>query len=235
MPTNAETKLSFSDDHIDARWVTEAINYPIDPRTIVVNTSTRPVNYVGGVEGMVAPWKSTILERTTIRSADSLVTLRVTQITNIGGVVLGKNWRWYGSEATTFPQGTPLYISTQDGIGQAQIDPRFFCHQKDQPDAPEPFDVRVNLWFTPEQTDCVIHTGHTFLEIHTQVFGTGHMQKFYEDSEETLYEDVFMPPGLTNEPFPVVDPDGQFNYPWHRYFADTDCIWLVIELHPQAG
>lgn len=229
-----ETTLSFSDDHITARWVTEAATYPIDERTIVVNTSTRPVQYEGGVPGIIMPWKSTILQRTKVYDAASLVTLRVTRTTNIGGMVLGKYWRWYGSDVPTFPRGTPLYISSQDAIGIAEVDPRHFARQADRPSATESFDVRVNLWFTPEQTDCVIHTGHPFLEVHTQVFGTGHMQKSFEDDESTLYEDVFMDPGMTHDPFPAVDSDGHFNYPWHRYFADTDCVWMAIELHRRS-
>jgi hypothetical protein len=24
----------------------------------------------------------------------------------------------------------------------------------------------------------------------------------------------------------------EFIYPWHQYYADTDCIWLAIEYHP---
>ena len=231
MPNDMETPLSFSDDHITARWVTDAVYYRIDTRTIVVNTSTQPIRYEGGVAGILAPWKSTILEHTRLCEAASLVTLRVTRAMNIGGVVLGDHWHWYGNDAPDFPQGTPLYISTQDAIGVAQVDPRYFTRQSNQPAAPEPFDVRVNLWFTPGQTDCLIHTGHTFLEVHTQVFGTGHMQKFIQNDENSLYEDVFMNPGLTHDPFPVIDPDGQYDYPWHRYFADTDCIWMAIELH----
>ena len=49
---------------------------------------------------------------------------------------------------------------------------------------------------------------------------------------DTLYEDVLMPVGFTHDPFFTVGNDGKFSYPWHRYFADTDCIWMAIELHP---
>ena len=54
MPNNTETPLSFSDDHIAARWVTDAVKYPIDTKTIVVNTSTHPIRYEGGVVGILA-------------------------------------------------------------------------------------------------------------------------------------------------------------------------------------
>jgi hypothetical protein len=228
-----ETTLSFTDENIGARWVTDALAYPVDLPTIVVNTSTKPIHYSGGVEGILAPWKSTILQRTVIREASSLVTLRMIQMRNIGGIVLAEQWRWFGADTPTFPRRTPLYISTQDTIGQVNLSPRQFTRQSNEPIIASSFDVKVNLWFTPEQTDCVIHTGHTFLEVHTQLFGTGHMQKFFDNDERTLYEDVYMPPGFTHDPFPTINSDEHYNYPWHRYFADSDCIWMAIELHRQ--
>src|SRR5207302_1333485 len=66
--------------------------------------------------------------------------------------------------------------------------------------SPRRYRLKLNLWYTPEETDCGIHTGHQFLEVHTQVLGTGHMQKFRENNAETLYEDVLMPPGFTHDP-----------------------------------
>jgi len=41
-----------------------------------------------------------------------------------------------------------------------------------------------------------------------------------------------MPPGFTHDPFFMVGSDRSFSYPWHRYYADTDCIWMAVELHP---
>jgi len=90
----------------------------------------------------------------------------------------------------------------------------------------------LNLWYTPEETDCGIHTEHQFLEVHTQVLGTGHMQKFRENKADTLHEDVTMPPGFTHDPFFTLRSDATFSYPRLRYYSDTDCIWMAIELHP---
>jgi len=53
-----------------------------------------------------------------------------------------------------------------------------------------------------------------------------------ENKADTLYEDVLMPPGFTHDPFFTVGNDRSFSYPWHRYYADTDCIWMAVELHP---
>ena len=56
----------------------------------------------------------------------------------------------------------------------------------------------------------------------------------YQRDEATVYEDVLMPVGYTHDPFCRVAGKNQWEYPWHRYYADTDSIWLAIELHPQA-
>lgn len=88
--------------------------------------------------------------------------------------------------------------------------------------------VAYNLWFAAAGTDCGIHKEHDFLEIHTQIWGTGHMQKFREKDERTIYQDIFMTPGYTHDPFCK---ESDTRYPWHRYYADTDCIWLAVEYY----
>ena len=47
-----------------------------------------------------------------------------------------------------------------------------------------------------------------------------------------MYQEYRLAPGDTNIPFPHVEPDGTFVYPWHQYYADTDCLWVVWELVP---
>jgi hypothetical protein len=39
-------------------------------------------------------------------------------------------------------------------------------------------------------------------------------------------------PGYTPDPFVRLAPSGTPEYPWRRYFSDSDAIWLAIELHP---
>ena len=39
-----------------------------------------------------------------------------------------------------------------------------------------------------------------------------------------------MLPGYTHDPFFVLSNKGGFSYPWHRYYAETDCIWMAIEM-----
>jgi hypothetical protein len=231
MPENSRRNLSFDNDWIESVLVTEARHLPVE-NGIVVNISATPLEYSAGQNrGTIPPWKSTMLRRCTIEHAERVVFLHVRQRMNLGGVALA--WDWYGRRNPQYPRGTPLYISSQDDIGEVEFDPiAVFAHNSSVAGSPKRYRLKLNLWYTPEETDCGIHTGHQFLEVHTQVLGTGRMQKFRENGAETLYEDVVMPPGYTHDPFFALQSDRSFSYPWHRYYADTDCVWMAIELHP---
>jgi len=230
--SNQRRSLSFSNDWIESVLVSAVREMPVED-AIIVNLSTTALRYrAGGNQGTVLPWKSTMLRHCTIESAEAVALLHVRQRTNLGGVAL--NWEWYGRRNAQFPRDIPLYISPQDDIGNIELDPvTAFSHATTSASpSPRRYRLKLNLWYTPEETDCGIHTGHQFLEVHTQILGTGHMQKFRDNNADTLYEDVLMPVGFTHDPFFTVGNDGKFSYPWHRYFADTDCIWMAIELHP---
>ncbi|MBW3097984.1 hypothetical protein [Pseudohoeflea coraliihabitans] len=47
-----------------------------------------------------------------------------------------------------------------------------------------------------------------------------------------MYEEYRLAPGDTNVPFAYVDDDMNFIYPWHQYYSDTDCLWVVWEITP---
>jgi hypothetical protein len=226
---NQRRSLSFSNDWIESELVTAARELPVHD-AIVVNLSTTALHFSAGSDrGIIHPWKSTVLRHCMVTTGEMLALLHLGQRTNFGGAALG--WDWYGRRDPRFPRGTPLYISSQDEIGDVQYDP-VAAFTPATSAWPRSCRLKLNLWYTPEDTDCGIHTGHKFLEVHTQVLGTGHMQKFRENKADTLYEDVTMPPGFTHDPFFTFAGDGSFSYPWHRYYADTDCIWMAIELHP---
>ena len=231
LESNQRSSLSFSNDWIESVLVGAVREMPVED-AIVVNLSTTALHYrAGGDHGTILPWKSAMLRHCTIESGETAALLHVRQRTNLGGVALG--WEWYGHRYPKFPRGTPLYISSQDDIREVQLDPvAAFIHATSVSLSPRRYRLKLNLWYTPEGTDCTIHTGHQFLEVHTQILGTGHMQKFRENNQDTMYEDVLMPPGFTHDPFFTVGEDRSFNYPWHRYYADTDCIWMAVELHP---
>jgi hypothetical protein len=228
---NTRRSLSFSNNWIESVIVSTLRDMPVE-EAIVVNLSAAKLEYrVGEDHGSILPWKSTKLRHCTIESGETVALLHVRQRTNLGSLAL--RWPWYGRQNPEFSRDTPLYISSQDEIGDVRLDPlSAFTHERVASASPRRYTVKLNLWYTPEDTDCGIHTGHQFLEVHTQIFGNGHMQKFRENNSESLYEDVPMSPGFTHEPFFTVRSDRSFSYPWHRYYAETDCIWMAIELHP---
>lgn len=57
------------------------------------------------------------------------------------------------------------------------------------------------------------------------------MQKFHDNNFATRYLDKIMSPGETHEPFASLDSTGNFVYPWHQYYGDTECIWIANEFH----
>jgi hypothetical protein len=128
-----------------------------------------------------------------------------------------------------------------DLIGPFNLDPYYLTGQSDKEEESRkiPFNIKCYLWFAPQQSHCGIHNNHKYIEIHTQVSGIGYLPKFLQQDATTIYEDYRMAPGYsTTKPFCVVIPDEteaskvQFIYPWHEYYAETDCVWLVAEYHP---
>jgi hypothetical protein len=236
--------LNFSGSHILAAAASEPRDLRIDGRTIVVNVGTTPVVVDGPLSTPIRPLSSTILERATITDGELVVLLTVREENNIGSVITDPAWPVYesllaqqlGSEAaraSAFPPSTPLFRSPQDTIGVVTFDPAAVLDQPDRSRGLRDFTVKVNLWFAPGGTDCAVHDQHDFIEVHTQVHGTGRMQKFRDHSLDSLYQDVRMSPGYTTEqPFCHVTPEGDFVYPWHQYRSDSDCIWLAVEYHP---
>jgi hypothetical protein len=224
--------LAFANDHILAQVVEEPRDLAVAD-AVVVNLSPEPMITGGDHPAIVAPWRSTWLRGGAIKSARRAGLFRVTRATNLGSMMY-KGWDHLANRIRSFPSDTPLYISPFDHLGAVSTDPLVFTNERGIDEAPQDFDLRLNLWWSPGNTDCFIHNEHSFLEVHTQIHGSGRMQKFRERDETTLYEDVVMPIGYTHEPFCRVTAPNQWTYPWHRYYADTDSIWLAIELHPRA-
>ncbi len=229
---NEKRDLAFADDFILAQVVEEPSNLAVED-AVVVNLSSEPMITGDEHPGIVPAWKSTWLRSGTIWSGRRAAIVKVRRATNLGGVGL-RGWDWLGTRIRSFPRDTPLYISAQDHVGTVTADPRVFTNERDANEAPQEFDLKLNLWWSPGDTDCFIHNEHPFLEIHTQIHGRGRMQKFRERDDATLYEDVLMPVGYSHDPFCRVTGDNQWTYPWHRYYADTDSVWLAVELHPRS-
>ena len=228
--------VCFSDKYIKALWLKNADNYYLENRTIVVNLGEEKA-YVSAIpEKYLLPRTSTILKEISIKSGDFLLLVEIVDSTNIGGIVLDNNWHQLG-ELANFPKDVPLWKSPQHEVGVVAFDPYFATGLTDYPKSKhiKRHQVKVNLWFSPALTNAAIHNKHAsrdFLEVHTQIYGSGRMQKFYSNNFNTLYEDVLMNPGNSHIPFASVDDAGNFIYPWHQYYADTDCIWMANEFHP---
>ncbi|MCC6306636.1 MAG: hypothetical protein IT545_15775 [Rhodobacteraceae bacterium] len=229
---NTLRPLAFADDFIHAELVEDAVDLAVAD-AIVVNLSPRPMVTGDDYPAIVPAWKSTWLRGGTLRQAERAAMIRVRQRVNLGGCGL-RGWDWLGHRIRSFPRDTPLYISAFDHAGTVTTDPRVFTNERGRPEAEQVFDLRLNLWWSPGDTDCFIHNEHPFLEVHTQIHGTGRMQKFRARDAATLYEDVPMAPGASHDPFCRVSGRNAWSYPWHRYYADTDAVWLAVELHPRG-
>ena len=226
---NMSRDLAFADSHLSAKLFTDVRRLEADG--IVVNLSSRPIQVDGDVRTSIQPWRSTNLRGNRILEAERIAVLRIDRLENLGGVMF-RGWDWFGDLYAGFPRQTPLYMSPIDMVGRAEEDPLAFTRERESRGRLQPFDVALKCWWSPNETDCFIHNEHPFLEVHTQVHGMGRMQKFRERDASTLYEDVMMAPGFTHEPFCRVAGENEWAYPWHRYYTDTESIWLAIELHP---
>lgn len=229
---NQRRNLAFADDFIHAELVEDVRDLVVED-AVAVNLSPRPMVTGTDHPAIVPAWKSTWLRGGTIARAEKVALIKVVKKTNLGGCAL-RGWDWLGNRIKSFPRDTPLYISPFDHAGEVTTDPFVFTNERAMPQAEQVFDMRLNLWWSPGDTDCFIHNEHPFLEVHTQIHGLGRMQKFKTRGEQTVYEDVPMSIGYSHDPFCRVTGPNQWTYPWHRYYADTDSVWLAIELHPRS-
>ncbi|WCG84653.1 hypothetical protein [Pectobacterium sp. A5351] len=227
---NQIRQLEFSDEFIEAYLVENVKDFIVEDG-IVVNLDNDTAKIGGPIPTIVPAWKSTILHNGIVSDAKRIAVFNVRSETNLGGLTFGK-WDWFGNRFAKFPRTTPLYISQYDYVTEIKLDPFVFANQRKQSDDIRKYQLRLNLWWSPTNTDCYMHNEHPFIEIHTQIYGTGRIQKFRERDDATLYGQITMAPGYTHDPFAYIAEDGLPRYPWHRYWSDSDAIWLAIEFHP---
>jgi hypothetical protein len=228
--------LRFSEKYLKATWLTNVENYYIENQTLMINLGNENAAIIAPPNKFVLPRTSTILKGVGVKGGDSLLFIEILNQTDIGGIVLDPQWHLLG-ELIDFPKDVPLWTSARSDVGTIAFDPYFVTGASSRPHDCNlrKYDVTVNLWFAPEKTNCLIHHTHTtpeLLEVHTQIYGTGRMQKFHTDDATSLYQETIMCPGYTHCPFAGIGEDGAFIYPWHQYYADTDCIWAAVEFHP---
>ncbi|WP_326702333.1 hypothetical protein [Streptomyces cyaneofuscatus] len=228
---------------VTAEVVTDVADLTLDGTAIVVNTGMRDAWVGADPRKPLPPLHSAQLTDVRVGAADSLVVLRTSEdaAERVSEIVTEPGWHLLGdllgddldvTGGVPFDRATPLWKGPQADLGRMDLAPAQLLRETAEASPPVPFEVRVNLWFAPAGTDCFIHNAHDFIEVHTQVLGTGRMQKFARQDQATRYEDQVMSPGWTTpHPFCATRPDGSFHYPWHQYRADTDCVWLAVEYH----
>ncbi|MFJ4027305.1 hypothetical protein [Paenarthrobacter sp. NPDC090009] len=221
-------ELSFSSGLAKAVVLRDVQQHDVTGPVVVVNLAGSDAFVGQGQPSALPAFSSTILHGGSVTGA--LLALLSVELFQEGEQI-ARNLGWddfYGAGP-----GRPVLLrSAQDTLGTVQLEPSTVLHQPGLPPGERVFTVKANLWFSPAGTDCGIHNQHDFIEIHTQIFGFGRMQKFSSLDHGSLYEDQLLSPGNTN-PVPFcLEQDGAFSYPWHQYRADTDCIWLALEYHP---
>jgi hypothetical protein len=229
---NETRRLSFSNSWVACTLVESVQDLSID-NAIVVNLHTQPASYQAGEFcGTILPFQSRQLKGCTITTAERLGVFAPITTENLGGLAL--TWDWFGDRYSGFNREAPLYISPQEEVAEIQFNPAelfSFDGSKDLGSVQQ-FRLKLNLWYAPALTDCSVHCEHSFLEVHTQIVGTGHMQKFRTSDASTMFEDLIVPPGATHEAFFQFKVDRGFYYPMHRYLSETECVWMAIEFHP---
>lgn len=232
--TESKRNLNFSCPQVEAVYHPNAKSLRIDEWSIVLNLSSQPIVYRTGGTGAVnvlGPFESKLVRRVRVSESQQLVVIRVVDPINIASIIFGSGWNLYADLDPRFPKTRTLWRSAKDTIGHIEIDPHVLTRQT--PLDRNKYEVTLNLWYASGGTDCGIHQMHEFLELHTQISGSGRMQKFENANESSIYEDFIVATGLTHRTFATTDSDANFRYPWHRYFAESGCIWMAVELVEQ--
>ncbi len=231
---NVVRPINSTNAFIDARVVDRPKNHRVDGRTVVVNISGEPATVGEPPLRPLPAFSSTVLVDSAIERGEQVLLFRVRDESGIANIVDEPGWQLFADLLPGFPRDTKLFRGPRELVGTVELD-QARALGEGTATGPRPFDVWANLWFAPVGTSCGIHDRHDFIEIHTQVYGYGRMQKFRSNDFRTLYEDQLMSPGHTPPvPFCVTGQGGGFTYPWHQYRADTACVWVAVEYHPRA-
>lgn len=243
------TILPFSTSGIKALFIETTAECGFGHNSILINLSNSWIQPKNNSFASIKPWNSLLVQDQWVGNPGSVVSIEVNKQPDLAEECKVR-WKKYNEIDHEYPDEIPLFISPQYSMGTRVIYPDIWFQvseaqysktvKEDLNGAGHaqkgfPVDLKLNLWFAPAGTNCLIHRVHSFLELHTQIFGVGHMQKFRENNASTIYEDVIMLPGYTHEPFFTIEKDYQWKYPWHQYYCETDCIWMAIEFHPSIN
>jgi hypothetical protein len=227
-------KLAFSSDHIHACVTLGKGHLTLQGQAIVVNAGMEVSIVKALIKESLTPMASVQLRDVSLDATPNLILFEQIGTLRATYAQIKQNWVQFRAKG----ENINLWRSTRDKVGEVWIDIgqlRESQHTSDDKHQYGRFQISANLWFAPAGTNCLIHREHAFIEIHSQIVGIGHMQKFHDKDRSSLYDDVTLAPGCTTErPFCNVVNDGIPIYPWHQYYAESDSIWLAIEYHPMT-
>jgi hypothetical protein len=224
----------------EVRLLSDVDRFSIEDRWIAINATLQPVSVVAPGASVIPSFSSRTLQSVEVENAQLLVLVQPSQSIDVRNARYTSGWCHHSEITTgTRPSGDsriPLWRSPQLEIGTVSFVPACLPGQRDVGEVARRYKVLLSMWFAHARTDCGIHDTHDFLEIHTQVAGAGRMQKFLRREEAALFEDELMTPGYTTSvPYCQIIGGVSFQYPWHRYYADTDSLWLALEYHPEPA
>ena len=223
-------------DSVPAFWLKNFDKFEVKEQSIVVNLGGRVATINAPPNKELLPRQSVMLQNVTLSNVHKVLIIPFNEKLDFGKVILEPGWNQLGDIAD-FPKTCALFKGRQYDLGEVSLDPVYATKNSpvEDPKRRKKHRLKVNLWYCPSRTDCAIHCVHQrpieFLEVHTQIYGVGRMQKFHADRFETRYEDTVMGPGMTHEPYASLDEQGGYIYPWHQYYGDTECIWMANEYH----
>ncbi len=227
-------KLAFSSDHLRACVTLGKGHLTLQGQAIVVNAGMEVATIKAQRKESLTPMSSVQLRDISLDATPNLILFEQIDALRAADVRVEQNWVQFRAKGKTIN----LWCSAQDKIGEVLMDVGQLRETQVTGDDEQQwgrFQISANLWFASAGTDCLIHREHAFIEIHSQIVGIGHMQKFHDQDHSSLYEDITLAPGCTTErPFCVVIDDGTPIYPWHQYYAESDSVWLAIEYRPMT-
>ncbi|MEQ8967726.1 MAG: hypothetical protein RID91_18065 [Azospirillaceae bacterium] len=229
--------LGFSDAIVHAWLAAGPTRERIDGAAVVVNAGAEAATIDGPVPQTLAPFDATLVRDAAVEGAGSLIVLAVREADSVGALASAPGWRPL-AEIVDAPDDairqTALWRSPKAPVATVSLDDGEPALAGFPQDGSRRFAATANLWFAPAGTDCLIHDRHGFVEFHAQLHGVGVMQKFRERDPATLFEERWLVPGVAHRAFDCVpEAPGVYRYPWHQYRAETDCVWLAVEYHPE--
>ncbi|MEP2785068.1 MAG: hypothetical protein ABJO67_06295 [Pseudoruegeria sp.] len=238
-PNERLRELSFSSPTLPAYVVDEPGILELEGPSVVVNPScvSIPLHPAGLLDGL-KPHGARRFQAVGLNITETAVAVSLDRLQQPRAEALRPGWLalsdlpgMAGQEET---KGVQLFRSPRDRVATISARPDQLSPAL-PPERPLLWGVFMNLWFAPAGTECLIHNNHPFLEYHVQISGQGTMQKFRNSDPSTLYEEQLLTPGMNHDVYSVRPAgDGTYHYPWHQYFANTDCIWLAVEMIPEG-